>query len=102
MTGKLLKLVKAIAIKIANFLHCGVDKVYHYGLLIFIMILNIGLYLLLPMIWFLAVVGVQISVTKEYGDSKNPANIFSWWDIFADCLGIATVIIGYFLYPLIF
>ena len=101
MIKKLIELLKLISAKIAGFLNCGVDKVYHYAVLIGIMLINILAYQL-PMIWLLAVVGVEIAVTKEYADSKNPANIFSWRDIFAGVLGILTVVGGYYLYILIF
>ena len=79
----------------------GIQSNIRMMVLIGIMLINILAYQL-PMIWLLAVVGVEIAVTKEYADSKNPANIFSWRDIFAGVLGILTVVGGYYLYILIF
>ena len=90
---------KEILIKIAIFLHCGVDKIYHYVALIGIMIINLVAISLLSPIWLAAFIGLEIAVTKEYADSKNPVNTFSWWDIFAGVLGILTVA---FVYILIF
>ena len=94
--------MKAILIKIANYFHCGVDKIYHYTVLIGLMLINLLAIALLSPIWLAAFIGLEIAVTKEYADSKNPANIFSWWDIFAGVLGILTVVGGYYLYILIF
>ena len=92
----MIELLKLISAKIAAFLHCGVDKVYHYAVLIVIMLINILAYQL-PMIWFLAIIGIEIMVTKEYADSKCKGNIFSWKDIFAGALGILTVVIIYLI-----
>ena len=92
----MIELLKKIAAKVATFLNCGVDKVYHYAVLIVIMLINILAYQL-PMIWFLAIVGIEIMLTKEYADSKCKGNIFSWKDIFAGALGILIVVGGYLL-----
>ena len=92
----MIELLKLISAKIAGFLHCGVDKIYHYAVLIGIMLINILAYQL-PMIWFLAIIGIEIMLTKEYADSKCKGNIFSWGDIFAGALGILTVVIIYLI-----
>ena len=60
-------------IKIINWKHF--DKVKHFGAC-----LVISLWTWEGAFW--------AGITKEYCDSKNPDNKWSWWDIVADALGI--------------
>jgi len=93
----MIELLKLISAKIAAFLHCGVDKIYHFIVLLILVPANIIVIEFLPTIWAAAIVGIEIMVTKEYADSKCKGNIFSWKDIFAGALGILTVVIIYLI-----
>ena len=93
----MIELLKKIAVKVATFLHCGVDKIYHFIVLLILVPANIIVIEFLPTIWAAAIVGVEIAVTKEYADSKCKGYKFSWGDIIAGILAIVMVVVGYFL-----